>query len=57
MIMGATEILFGETLRLSCVLSDGSSVPFSPQWSKDSGSLPGNATLVCMSYLQREMYN
>ena len=45
MIAGDTDIPFGATLRLLCVLSDGS-VPFSPQWSKDSSSLPGNATLV-----------
>ena len=46
MIRGDTAILFGETLQLECLLSDGSSIPFRPQWSKDSGSLPGNATLV-----------
>ena len=46
MIGGDTAISFGETLQLECLLSDGSFIPFRPQWSKDSGSLPGNATLV-----------
>ena len=46
MITGDTAIAYGETLRLMCLLSDGSSVPFSPQWRKDSGELPQNATLV-----------
>ena len=45
MITGDTAIAYGETLRLTCLLSDGS-VPFSPQWRKDSGELPQNATLV-----------
>ena len=45
-ITGDTDISYGEALRLSCLLSNNSAVPFSPQWSKDSGSLPGNATLV-----------
>ena len=45
MITGDTAIAYGETLRLMCLLRDGS-VPFSPQWRKDSGALPQNATLV-----------
>ena len=45
MITGDTDIPYGDTLQLMCLLSDGS-VPFSPQWSKDSGNLPVNATLV-----------
>ena len=44
MITGDTVIPYGETLELTCLLSDGS-VPFSPQWSKDSGGLPQNASL------------
>ena len=46
MIGGDTTISYGETLQLFCLLSNDSSVPFRPEWSKDSGSLPGNATLV-----------
>ena len=45
MITGDTDISYGETLRLMCSLSDGT-VPFSPQWRKDSGELSQNATLV-----------
>ena len=45
MITGDTDIPYGDTLQLMCLLSDGS-VPFSPQWSKDLGDLPDNATLV-----------
>ena len=43
--MGDEEIAYGDTLELTCLLSDGG-VPFDPQWTKDSGNLPDNATLV-----------
>ena len=43
--MGDDEVAYGDTLELTCLLSDGS-VPFDPQWTKDSGNLPDNATLV-----------
>ena len=46
MITGDTDIRYGETLRLICLLNDSTSVPFSPQWSKDYGELPQNAALV-----------
>ena len=44
-IMGDEEIAYGETLVLTCLLSDGG-IPFDPQWTKDSAGLPDNATLV-----------
>ena len=46
-ILGDEEIAYGETLVLTCLLSDGS-VPFDLQWTKDSAGLPDNATLVCI---------
>lgn len=45
MIVGETTIPEGGTLRLSCLLDDGTT-PRAPQWTKNSVRLPAHVTLV-----------